>query len=291
MKRHLPVLIDEIIEILNPQKKQKFIDATVGDGGYSEAISKKTSNLVKILCLDQNKESLQRAKRFIKEKKNIIFVQGNFRKIKTIALKNGFSIVDGIVYDLGLASWQISSSGLGISFSKNEKLDMRLQDQLTDKKIRLTATELLNKFPVKKIAQILYQYADVKGSWNIARRIEIARRKKRILTTYDLVEIVGNKNPKILAPIFQALRIYINDEYKNLEISLEKAIDLLKKDGKAIVVSYHSGEDRIVKNLFKKQKKENAIEILTKKPLAPSQKEIKLNPSARSAKLRVLKKI
>lgn len=291
MIRHIPVFIEEVLKILNPQNKQKFIDATTGDGGYSEQIAKVTNNSVKILCLDQNLNSIKRAKKLIKNKKNIIFAVENFKNIKFISHQNNFFYIDGIYYDLGLASWQINESGLGISFSKNETLDMRLQTDDNFKKNRITAKEIINKFPVKKIADIFYQYGDVRNSWGIARRIELARREKRIENTFELVRAINSKNPKILAPIFQALRIYVNNEYENLEQSLTDAINLLNKNGKIIAISYHSGEDRIVKNLFRKFKKDGLVKLLTRKPLIPGIKEIKNNPRARSAKLRAIEKI
>jgi len=184
-----------------------------------------------------------------------------------------------------LASWQIDNSFLGISFSKNEMLDMRLRPG-----IMLTAKEIINKFSVKKMADILYQYADVRGSWSVARRIDIARREKIIETTGELTNVLKTKNPKILAPIFQALRIYVNSEYENLTRSLEDAINIVSRDGYIVAISFHSGEDRIVKNIFREAKREKNGVILTKKPVTPSSFEITANSRSRSAKLRAIKK-
>ena len=282
-------MIKEVIEYLNPQKGKIYIDATLGDGGYTKAIFKKNPE-IEVIGIDQNSESVDRAKENLAEfKDKIIFVHDNFKNVKDIVKDLGFLKVDGVVYDLGLASWQIENSNLGITFSKNEPLDMRLDDSMPN---LTTATEILNKFPVKKIADILFKYGDVRGSWSIARRVEIARKNERILYTGDLVRIVGNKSPKVLAPVFQALRIYVNREFENLEKSLNDVAEVLNKDAKAVVISYHSGEDRIVKNIFRDRvKSKEDIKILTKKPIKASFDETILNPRARSAKMRAIIKI
>lgn len=260
---HTPVMIKEVIEYLNPQKGKVYVDATVGDGGYTKALFEKNPE-IEVIAIDQSSESLERAKtNLAKFKDNINFIHYNFKNIADIIKEEGFQKVAGVVYDLGLASWQINESNTGITFSKNEPLDMRLDDSRAN---LTTAAEILNKFPAKKIADILYKYGDVRGSWSIARRIEIARKKEQILYTFDLVKIVGNDSPKILAPIFQALRVYVNQEYENLKTSLDHAIKTLQKNAKIVVISYHSGEDRIVKNIFRDRvRAENDIKILTKK--------------------------
>lgn len=303
--KHVSVMLKEVLNYLNPRAGKNYIDATCGDGGHTKAILERIGKKGKVLAIDQSKESLRRAKQNLKNYKNqIVFEHNNFKNLAEIVKKHNFSDINGILYDLGLASWQIEESGLGISFSKNEALDMRLQDQtlpiqqVQGKKIKdqkyfnhLIAREIINKFSVKQIANILYQYGDVRGSWSVARRIDIARKKEKIETTFDLVRAVGTKKPKVLAPIFQALRIYVNSEYENLTISLEKAINILSRNGRIVVISFYSGEDRIVKNEFRKiAKDKKTLEILTKKPITPRKQEIKSNPRSRSAKLRAIKK-
>lgn len=284
--KHISVMRDEVIDYLNPRKGGEYIDATCGEGGHTKAIFEKIDGDGKIALIDQNAESIKKAEKVLeKHKDKTIFVHNNFAQIKDVAKKYDFTTIDGVIYDLGLASWQIDDSGLGISFSKDEVLDMRL-----GKDAKNTAREIVNKFSVKKIADILYQYGDVRGSWGIARRIEIARRNKNIETTWDLRDAIGSKNPKILAPIFQALRIYVNNEYENLEKSLSSAIDLTKSGGRIVVISFHSGEDRIVKNIFRQAKKDGKVKILTKKPILPTEDEIRLNSRSRSAKLRAVEK-
>ena len=287
--KHNPVMINEVIEFLNPQKGKVYIDATLGDGGYTKAILEKNPE-IEVIAIEQNSESLERAKVNLKDfQDKIIFVHDNFKNIKDVANGLGYLEISGVVYDLGLASWQIEKSNIGITFSKNEPLDMRLDDS---KKNLTTASEILNKFSAKKIADILYKYGDVRKSWAVARRIEISRTRQPIIYTNDLIEILGTKNPKILAPVFQALRIYVNQELENLTKSLDGAMELVEDGGKIIVVSFHSGEDRIVKNIFRERKgNKKDIKILTKKPVLPSFEEIALNSRARSAKLRALEKV
>lgn len=313
MKKHVPVMVNEVISFLAPRKNKNYIDCTVGSGGHAQKILTLIRSDGKLLCLDQNNESLNEAEKNLKKYyKQCIFVHDNFSNLGQVVRSTHFSRIFGILYDLGLASWQIEESGLGISFQKDEPLDMRLQNQ---KYNDITAEEIINKYSPKKIADILYQYGDVRNSWGIAKRIEIARRGKPIRTTFELVRAIGFKpnlqnklkksNPKprwvrgcpvpnvvqgkILAPIFQGLRIYVNDELNNLKKTLEQAIDLIEPGGRIVVISYHSGEDRITKNIFRTNK--NKIKILTKKPIIPTQIEILQNPRARSAKLRAVEKI
>lgn len=282
MNTHIPVLEKEVIKYLNPQKNESYIDATFGGGGHSKIILDKIGKKGKVLGIDQNTKSIEIAKKNLKKYLHqLVIVNDNFKNITKIIKNNSFQNASGILYDLGLASWHFEKSGLGISFSHNEKLDMRLGE--TDK---ASAWEIVNKFPIKKIADILYQYGDIHKSWSIARRIENARMSKEISTTADLVEAVGTKNPKLLAPIFQAFRIYINNEYTNLEQSLNDIITIMPKDFKIVVISFHSGEDRIVKNIFRDKHKQKKIKVLTKKPIIPKYFEIKSNSKSRSAKLR-----
>lgn len=277
-------MANETIDYLKLKKGGKYIDATCGDGGHTRLILENIGKGGRIISIDQNSESLKRAKENLNIFKNqIIFENDNFSNLKNIVKKNNFSDIDGIIYDLGLASWQIDESGLGISFSRDEKLDMKLGVGAT-----VNAREIINKFSVKKIADILFKYGDVRGSWSVARKIDIARREKNIETTFQLREALGTKNPKALAPVFQALRIYVNKEYENLTQSLNDAIDIIKSEGRIVVISFHSGEDRIVKNIFREAKKEGKVQILTKKPKITTEEEIAYNIRSRSAKLRAI---
>lgn len=288
---HISVLKNEVIDILAPKENGVYLDATVGLAGHTKEIFKKTNGKAKVVCVDQNSKSLEKAKENLSGySENCEFVNANFSELKDILSKLKIEKIDGIIYDLGFASWQVDDGGLGLSFQKDEKLDMRLKGFNYDKK-ELTARELINKFSVKKIADILYKYGDVRNSWAIARRIDISRREKNIETTFDLVMAIGTKSPKVLAPIFQAFRIYVNNEFENLEKTLLDVKDFISRDGKIVVISFHSGEDRIVKNIFKKIKKEDGFEILTKKPIMANREELKTNSRSRSAKLRAVRKI
>lgn len=296
MLKHTSVMLEEVIRLIKPEIGGFYIDATIGLGGHTSQILPLIGKSGKVLCIDQNINSLKEAEKNLNKFENqCIFVNDNFSNILKIAKANYFNNINGIIYDLGLASWQIDTSSLGITFSRNEPLDMRLQtseDKTRKGKFSLTAAEVINRFPVKKLAEILYQYGDVHNSWSVARRIDVARRSRSINTTFDLIAAIGTRSPKILAPIFQALRIYVNHELENLQNSLEQSLDLLAVGGRIVVISFHSGEDRIVKNIFRNREKTNKdIKILTKKPIVPNIKEIKRNSRSRSAKLRAIEKI
>lgn len=289
---HTPVLLNEVLQYLNPKPNQNFIDCTLGLGGHTAAIIQKTAPRGKLLAIEQNQDGLNEAKKnLIKFQNRIIFVNDNFFNLNQIVGHENFQRVSGILLDIGLASWQIDQGNLGISFQKNEPLDMRLEktkDQKPKTK-NITAEEIINKYPIKKLANVLYQYGDVRNSWQAAKRIDQARQKSQIKTTFDLLKVLNTRNPKILSPIFQALRIEVNQELKNLESVLPQAVEILKPKARLVVISYHSGEDRIAKNFFRDNK--DRLKILTKKPITSSVDEIKINPRSRSAKMRVGEKI
>lgn len=277
----------EVIKYLAPQSGKFYVDATVGLGGHTKEILQSEPN-AKVLAIDWNEKSLNQAKDNLSSfGERVIFANDNFSKLAEIIKKNDIKDIDGILLDLGLASWQIDEGGIGITFSKEEDLDMRYFTNRFGKQI--TAKDVINKFSIKELADIFYKYGDVRGSWGAARKIEVARKEKEIKTTLDLVEALKIKNPKFLAPIFQALRIYVNNEYKNLEEALLSALEIVDLGGKIVVISFHSGEDRIAKNIFRDNK--DKFEILTKKPISASKEEISINSRARSAKLRAIKKI
>lgn len=290
--KHIPVLVKEVLDYLDPKPGNNIIDCTLGLGGHSRAILEETKPDGKILAIEQNLEGIGEAKKNLqKYKKHITYINDNFVNLSTIVRSCNFNRISGILLDLGLASWQITDSSLGITFTKNESLDMRLGDRNSEIGSRKyqTAEYIINRYSVKELADIFYKYGDMRNSWSLARKIEIARRREKIKTTFDFVNAVGSRNPKILAPIFQTLRIIVNNELVNLEKVLFQSIDLLQEGGRLVVISYHSGEDRIVKNFLRDNK--NCFNVLTKKPIIPSQQEIKNNPRARSAKLRAGEKI
>lgn len=290
---HIPVLIKEVIKYLAPQPGQNFIDCTLGAGGHAKAILEKTAPNGKLLGIDLDQDALDLAKKNLSAFKNrIILHQGNFADLEKIIEQYKFKPINGILLDLGMSSMQIESRP-GFSFNRDEKLDMRF-----DSNARCTAEEIINKWPIKKLAEIFKNYADEPAYKQITKAIVKQRQEEPITSTRQLADLAvrvklhccfrGRKTHLYPATrIFQALRIAVNDEINNLIKVLPQALTVLGKNARLAVISFHSGEDRIVKNFFKFS---DNLKILTKKPIMPSIKEIKNNPRSRSAKLRVVKK-
>jgi len=297
---HVSVLTNEVINYLNPKPNENFIDGTFDGGGHTEVLFQKNGPNGKILGIDADKEILNIAtSKFQKEiqEERLILVNDNFKNLKGIIENNcpGWKEkVSGIIFDLGISLWHLEESGRGFSFKKNENLDMRY-----DKREGLTAQKVINSWPEREIEKILREYGEERYSRKIAGEIIRERKKKAILTTFDLINIVRKAVPRYYKKgyihpatrTFQALRIAVNRELENLKEALPQSIEILKPKGKLIVVSFHSLEDRIVKFFFRKETQNNRIKILTKKPVRPSDEELKFNPRARSAKLRAAIKI
>ncbi len=305
---HIPVLLKEVVEILNPKDGELIIDGTVGAGGHTVEILKRISPNGILLGIDWDETAIKRLKEEkLKNCGNVILVQGNYANLPEILKKNGLSKADGLILDLGMSSDQLElgrapnqslelGTGRGFSFLKNEPLDMRYNINSQN----LTAAEIVNSFRENDLADIFWKYGEERHSCKIAKKIVEERNKKRILTTFDLVEIIKKSVPKSyqrrLHPatkIFQALRIYVNRELENLEALLRDltAGKILKVGGCAAIISFHSLEDRLVKNYFREMVKNEKAEILTKKPIRPTIREIEANPRARSAKLRAIRVI
>ncbi len=304
---HKSVLLTETVKLLNPQKDELFVDATLGLGGHAEAILSATKD-VKIIGIDQDVEAIEFAeKRLEKFGARIEIFHANFVDIKNV-LKG--EKVDGILADLGVSSLQFDSAERGFSFRFDAELDMRM-DRNSDAE---TAAELLENLSETEIADLIYKFGEERNSRRIARRIVWKREiGEPIKTTKELAETVekavGRKPKDKIHPAtrtFQALRIAVNGEIEILEKFIEDAIDVLKTDGRLAVITFHSLEDRIIKQTFQRlagkcscpprlpqcqcgAKKE--IEILTRKPLVSSAEELAENPRARSAKLRVCRKL
>lgn len=291
---HQPVLLNEVLEYLNLQKGDKVIDCTLGFGGHSLKMAEAIKPDGKILAIDQDKESL---KKFKKQTESFDLaelikpIEGNFGDLKSIAEANDFSEVNGILMDLGVSSWQIDKSGRGFSFRKDEPLLMTLNGDSN-----LTAKEIVNNWSEEELSRIIKEYGEERFHRRIAKRICWQREKAEIETTADLVEIIRRAIPgkyrhkHFATRTFQALRIVVNGELENLEKALPQASELLKPGGVLVVISFHSLEDRIVKNFFKQKAREEELNILTKKPLTPKQSETENNIRARSAKLRAASK-
>lgn len=287
---HKPVLLEKVLEIFNPRRGQIYIDATIDGGGHARAILEKIGAEGKLLGIDWDRELLGRLKvENPKLKvKNLILVCDNYAHIKSIAGKYNLGKVDGILFDLGFSLYHLEESRRGFSFLKNEPLDMRYNPDFNE----LTAEKIVNKWPPEAIENILREYGGERFSRRIARGIVGARRYKKISATAELVRIISRSVPGFYlkrrvhpaTKTFQALRIAVNRELENLRKALYDSADILKPGGKIIVISFHSLEDRIVKNFFRKNK--NAFTVFTPKPVCPAKEEIKSNPRARSAKLR-----
>lgn len=295
---HVPVLLKETTEILNLKQGEFFIDGTIDGGGHAAEILKKIGPSGKLLGIDLDEEMIANCRLRLKSFKNLILRCGNYADLPEIlenlpvGQEKNSGKADGLLLDLGFSSEQLEKSGRGFSFLRNEPLDMRY-----GKSVKETAAEIINSFNEKDLADIFWKYGEERRSRQIAKTITDQRRKKKILTTFDLAGIIGkaavkNYGRSKINPatrVFQALRIYVNDELGNLENVLGKLNQILKLKGRIAIISFHSLEDRIVKNYFKKLAKDGKAEILTKKPIRPSAEEIKENPRSRSAKLRVLK--
>lgn len=288
---HIPVLSSEVVDYLQLQSNQNVIDCTIGGGGHSFKILSLIAPDGKILGIDLSPAAIQKIdkkRRELNLQKRIIVVNENFAHLQEIVEQNSFNPVHGILLDLGLSSDLLESSGRGFSFMKNEPLDMRFNPQTDD----ITAREIINQYSEKTLKEIFWRYGEERYSSRIARNIVQKRRKKKINSTQELVEIIKDTlgfrfHIKTCARIFQALRISVNKELENLQQALIASQDILAPKGRLVVISYHSLEDRIVKIFFKRTEK---LQILTKKPIVPSKEEIKANSRSRSAKLRAAEK-
>ncbi len=292
---HISVLPKEVIEYLRPLSNENFIDCTLGQGGHAFSILDLTGPGGLVLGIDLDKKSLEKfgAQYPDLKRPRLIIVNGNYSRIKTIAKELDFKPVNGILMDIGLSSWHFEESGRGFGFTKNEELDMRY-----DTDVKESAKDLLNHLDQGEIEKILREYGEERFAGSIARRIVADRRKKPFQTTLDLVETIKksvptryhNHRPHFATRTFQALRIAVNHELDNLETALPEAFEILAPGGRLVVISFHSLEDRIVKNRFRELKASANAIILTKKPITPGEEELTVNPRSRSAKLRAIMK-
>ena len=284
--KHTTVLKKEAVDALQVKEGGIYIDATFALGGHALEILSRGDD-VKVIGIEVDKEIYKYAKSIFNHNKNISLYNGNFIDVGDIVVSCGLAKVDGIVFDCGTNVYQIKDSGRGFSFLKNEKLDMRL-----DQSNKLTAEMIVNSYTREELENIL-KNVDERFYRPIARRITEARRQKRIETTNELVDIVrsvkyqkGKINPATLT--FMALRIEVNKELENLEKGLKESLKVLKKGGRLVVISFHSGEDRLVKNFFREKSKEGKINIINKKVIIPGRIEMIRNPLSRSAKMRII---
>ncbi|HUS59870.1 MAG TPA: 16S rRNA (cytosine(1402)-N(4))-methyltransferase RsmH [Nevskiaceae bacterium] len=289
---HKPVLLKEIINYLKVIRGEKYIDATIGGGGHAQQI---LSLGGKILGIDCDPEAIKAAGRCLPTAcpTSWRLVQGNFVHLKKIAEKNKYTGVAGILFDLGVSTYQLETPKRGFSFKLEGPLDMRMDPSLS-----VTAADLVNGLNKGELDELFSKLGQEHYSRRIAEAICRARRLKPIKASNELAEIIAKVRSKRgfirLHPAtrcFQALRIAVNDELNNLKNALPQALDLLKLGGRLVVISFHSGEDRIVKQFFRKKDEAGELRILTKKPVRPTQEEVGKNPRSRSAKLRAGEKI
>ncbi len=291
---HQSVLLHECIEQLSIKPDGVYLDATFGGGGHSREILKHLGDKGKLIVFDQDAD----AKKNLPEDERIIFVQENFRYAARFVRLYKLKSLDGVLADLGVSSYQFDTAERGFSIRFDAQLDMRM-----DKRNPVTATDILNKYPEQKLQKIFEQYGEVTNAKVLARKIVDARNESTLTTINEFKQTIsgcmyGNPN-KYLAQVFQALRIEVNDELNALQEFLVTITKSLSKDGRLCIITFHSLEDRIVKNWMKNErfeenemsvlpeKKQRTLNIITKKPIIPTEKEINQNPRARSAKLRV----
>ncbi|MFH0815112.1 MAG: 16S rRNA (cytosine(1402)-N(4))-methyltransferase RsmH [Candidatus Falkowbacteria bacterium] len=304
---HSPVLLKEVLQYLNPRANENFVDCTIGSGGHALAILEKNAPNGKLLGIDWDKDAIERtADRLHQFGSRVILVNDNYANIKNVVSEKKFKAIRGIVIDLGFSLDQIQASGRGFTFQRDEPLDMRYSLDNT-----LTAAKILNSYSETQLIKIFRDYGEERQAKKIAQKIISARAEQPILRTFQLVQLLMEfKNPrKRIHPatqIFQALRIAVNDELHNVITVLSDLIDVLDVGGRLAVISFHSLEDRIVKQFFQREIKDclcppeapvctcghlAKIKIITKKPVTPSEREIDENFHSRSAKLRVVEKI
>ncbi len=291
MNYHKSVLLQEAIDNLNIKSGQKYIDATLGGGGHTEEILR-SGGLV--LGIDQDEDSISHVSSKI-QNPNLTLKRGNFRNIDSIATDAGFDKVSGILFDLGVSSHQIDTASRGFSYLNPGPLDMRM-----DQSLGVKASDLVNALGKKELYDLFRTLGDERNSHAISERIVNERKVKAFETTDELVRVLahsyGFSNVSDFAKatsgkkVFQALRIAVNDELGSLKDALPKAIGLLESGGRLIVITFHSLEDRIVKQEFVNFEKSNLGKIITKKPVIPTIEEMNQNSRSKSAKLRVIER-
>ncbi len=305
--KHKPVMLEECIQGLKINPKGTYIDGTLGGAGHSKEIVKRLEKQGRLIGIDRDEEALQAAKENLKEFSNITYVHDNHDNIKDIVTQLQIDKVDGILLDLGVSSYQLDERNRGFSYLGENDLDMRM-----DKSQKLTAKEVVNEYPEEELANLIYEYGEERFSRQIARNICISRKEKTIKTTKDLVEIIEKSIPKSKQKdghpakrTFQAIRIEVNNEIKPLYQTIRDSIECLKEGGRLCVITFHSLEDRAVKNAYIEAKGKCSCpsdlpycvcgakqlgRIITKKPIIATQKELEENTRSKSAKLRIFER-
>lgn len=291
MPYHVPVLTQQVVESLQVKAGGSYIDCTVGEGGHSKAILEASSPGGRLLGIDGDLQALQTAEEQLRPFRDLwTLTNDNFSDLNRIAKDQGFHPVDGILFDLGLSSLQLEGGGRGFSFRADEPLDMRF-----DLRQEVTAWEVVNRYSQGDLARIIHTYGEEHRAGRIAREIVESR---PIDTSLQLAQVVSRAARQPWSRIhpatrtFQAVRMEVNRELENLELALRQAICLLASGGRIVVISYHSLEDRLVKNFFREESGEaKNIRLVTKKVISPSHEEVRINRRSRSARMRVAERI
>ena len=291
---HISVLLKEVLELLALEPDHIVVDATINGGGMSELIAKNLGDRGHLIGIDMDNEALAFAReRLAHSACRVTLKEGNNRNLDTFLEEEGIIHVDRFLFDLGLSSRQLDASGRGFAFMRDEPLLMTFRTSPGEED--LSAERIINEWEEKHIADIIYGYGEERFARKIARQIVLARAESPLRTTRQLVTVIEkavpawyrHKRKHFATKTFQALRITVNDEIQSLREALEKALRTLSPKGRILVITFHSIEDRIVKNTFKRFKETGVGDILTKKPVVPSKEEVRANPRSRSAKLRV----
>ena len=304
---HKPVLLNECIEGLNIKPDGIYVDGTMGGAGHSEEIVKRLSAKGLLIGIDRDEEALKAAKKRLANFQNVKYIHGNHDEIDSILQNVGIDKVDGILLDLGVSSYQLDEKTRGFSYMENADLDMRM-----DQTQELTAKIVINEYSEEKLAEIIYKYGEEKFSRKIAKNICNARRTKPIETTEELVKIIKDSIPKAMQKdghpakrTFQAIRIEVNNELEPLYNTVLNSIKVLKEEGRLAIITFHSLEDRAVKDAFIEAQGKCTCpkdlpycicnytsygKIITKKPIIPSKEEQKENSRSKSAKLRIFER-
>lgn len=297
---HKPILLREVVEgIITTDIKDVYVDVTFGGGGHSAGLLKKLAPEATLLAFDQDYQSIARN---TLQDNRLKILHRNFRDLENILRIQGIFKVSGIIADLGVSSHQLDTPERGFSIRYNQTLDMRM-----DQRIKMYAKDILNNYSQESLAKIFFNYGELRNSRKLATNITYRRKEKIIENTFELIEIIKNEIPfrkkhKFLAKVFQALRIEVNDELTSLKFLLKSVIKILRKGSRIAVISYHSGEDRLVKQFFKNGRFENTptedffgkkkipLLLLKSKPIFPKKEEFKINTRSQSARLRIAKK-
>ena len=305
--KHKPVMLEQCINGLNIKRDGIYVDGTLGGAGHSKEILKRLSNKGLLIGIDRDEDALNAAKENLKEFQNVIYVHNNHDNIKEILEELKIDNVDGILLDLGVSSYQLDERNRGFSYLGENELDMRM-----DKSQKLTAKEVVNEYKEEDLANVIYEYGEERFSRQIAKNICKQRKEKEIKTTKELVDIIEKSIPKKFQNdghpakrTFQAIRIEVNNEIKPLYNTVLNSIDCLKPGGRLVIITFHSLEDRAVKNAYIEAKgkctcpkdlpycvcgAKSLGEIITKKPIIATDEEIEENSRSKSAKLRIFER-